>query len=205
MQYILNFSLVIIVFSLLAACSNGEDQKAEGTVDNDSPVSDSSLVKISPRDLLRASLEGNLETIKKAVDQDIDIDEQDQTGRIPLMLAAYNGHAEVVRYLLENDTDLTTSDNQGRTPLIFAASGSNPETVELLLENGADPNTTDQKEEWSPLMWAAAEGNYQVVSVLLEHGADPTLQDNDNETARDFAAQNNHTRIVELLKQAEDK
>lgn len=203
MNFLRHFSVAILSgFLIFAACSN-DDQKSQNSA-NDQNSPDSISTDITSQQLLSASLEGNLDYVQKALKQDVNINKQDPSGRTPLMLASYNGHAEVVRFLLENKADPNTADNQGRTPLIFAASGSFPETVETLLENGAEPNKVDEAEGWSPLMWAAAEGNEQVVNVLLNHGADPTLEDKDKETARDFASNNGHSKVAELLKQAED-
>lgn len=203
MNYLRHFSVAILSgFLIFTACSNS-DQKS-GDSANDLNVSDNTPTDITSQQLLNASLEGNLRYVKEAVKQNVSIDEQDPSGRTPLMLASFNGHEKVVRYLLDNEADPNAIDNEGRTPLIFAASGSFPETVEILLENGAEPNKVDKAEGWSALMWAAAEGNEEVVRILLTNGADPTLKDNDDETALVFASNNGHSKVAELLKQAGD-
>lgn len=204
MHYFRSFIATIAVGLLLFAGCGNSDQKKKDASGNQANLPGKVADKITTQRLLGASLEGDIAVAKKAVEQGVDIDIQDQSGRTPLMLAAYNGHSDMIRYLLEKGADLSESDNQGRTPLIFASSGPYPETVKLLLENDADPNKTDKAEGWSALMWAAAEGNEQVVRVLLEHGADPTLRDKDDETARDFATDNGHAKVAELLKQAEN-
>jgi ankyrin repeat protein len=119
------------------------------------------------------------------------------------MLAAYNGHTAVVEFLLGRGAPIDARNREGRTALMFAATGPFPKTVSLLLERGAAPNVTDTAEGWSPLMFAAAEGHRAVARHLLEHGADPTLTDRDGETARTFAANGNHTAVVNLLDEAE--
>lgn len=200
-----HITFILIGLVLFAACSNGDDRKTKSEETEVPNSSENFSTSITTQDLLSASLEGRIELIQDAVEQDIDIDSSDQTGRTPLMLASYNGHYTIVKYLLENGADPKASDNQGRTSLTFAASGPFPDTVELLLKNGADPNKTDKVEGWSALMWAAAEGNEKVVSVLLNHGADPTLRDKDNETASDFAVNNGHNKIAGLLKEAVNK
>lgn len=205
MDYLRHISVAILSgFIIILGCSNNDQQTIE-TANNSEGDQSNVSTNITTQTLIKASFDGNLDTVRKAVEQGVDVDSQDQSGRTPLMMAAFNGHYELVQYLLENGADPNTVDRQGRTPLIFATSGPYAETVRLLLDNGAKPNKTDQNEKWSPLMWAAAEGNEEVVKVLLDHGADPTLQDTDNETARDFASSNGHGKIVKLLKEAENE
>ncbi len=49
-------------------------------------------------------------------------------------------------------------------------------------------------------MYAAAEGQLEVVQLLLKHKADKSMTDIDNDTARNFAIQNNHLEVAEALK-----
>lgn len=184
---------------LAAACSdsgNGTEQPEQRS----EPTEESEAVSsVSLDELMTASLNGRLDVVRRAADAGMDVDQSDEMGRTPLMLAAFNGHADVVAFLLDEGADVEKTNTEGRPPLIFAASGSNPETVELLLERGADPDVTDDVQEWSALMFAAAEGQADVTRILLEHDADPSLEDEDGETALDFARDNGHTEIVQLL------
>lgn len=195
--------LLLTALILFTACGTEKDQQSKKSEAGQQSISESSSQAITTRDLIRASLEGNMKTVTRAVKQGKEVDSRDNAGRTPLMMAAYNGHSEIVRFLLEHGANPNSADKQGRTPLIFASSGSYPQTVKLLLDNGAKPNVTDKKEGWTALMWAAAEGNEKVVRILLDNGADPSLTDKDNETARDFASSNGHDKVVELLKQYE--
>ncbi len=83
---------------------------------------------------------------------------------------------------------------------MYAASGPSAKTVELLLEAGAEVNAQDNDERFTPLMYAAAEGQLEVVQLLLKHKADKSMTDIDNDTARNFAIQNNHLEVAEALK-----
>lgn len=198
-----HFTTLLTFLVLFSACGTEKTQNPKKSDTGQKSISESSSRAVTTRALIRASLEGNMETVKRAVKQGMEVDSRDKAGRTPLMMAAYNGHSEIVRFLLKKGADPNKADKQGRTPLIFASSGSYPQTVKLLLEKGENPNVTDSKEGWTALMWAAAEGNDKVVRVLLDNGADPSLTDKDNETARDFAAGNGHEKLVELLKQYE--
>lgn len=200
MMNIRPFKILSIVVLLLAwGCGESGSQNSGADKSSQPGKSPSSLTS---RDLIAASLEGNMQAVKKALGRDMDINGSDGAGRTPLMMAAYNGHRGLVEYLLREGADLNAADKQGRTPLIFAASGPNPKTVELLLAKGSKPNIADKNEGWTALMWAAAEGNREVVRILLDHGADPSLEDKDKETAVDFAESNGHEHTAKLLKKA---
>lgn len=191
--------LLVLGALSLTGCSDGDNKEAQ-TEERAEPATSSAPASSVSYDLLmRASLNGQLDVVRRAADQGVDLDRADEGGRTPLMLAAFNGHSDVVEFLLEEGASVEKKNSEGRSPLIFAASGSNPETVELLLEHGADPNVTDNVQEWSALMFAAAEGHVDVVRTLLAHGANPSLEDEDGETALDFARDSGHTQVVKLL------
>lgn len=187
---------VVVGLLLLAGCGSEPGNGSDGR-----PDSTSVERSLTVQDLIRGSLDGDLATVRRAVEQGVgpNVTDRRSNGNTPLMLAAYNGHVEVVRFLLEEGARIDARNAQGRTPLIFASTGSFPETVSLLLERGADPNATDDAEKWSALMFAAAEGHEEVVRILLEHGADPALEDRDGETAATFARNGDHTEIADLL------
>ena len=48
-------------------------------------------------------------------------------------------------------------------------------------------------------MNAAEEGKPETVSLLLKHEADTLLRDSEGKTATDYALENGHQTIVELL------
>jgi ankyrin repeat protein len=146
-----------------------------------------------------AALNGNIETVRQAIEGKVDVNATDDQRRTALMLASFNGHTPVVELLLEASASVDHRDASGRTALMFAATSSNVETVKTLLDAGAEVNAVDSGEGFTALMHAAAEGQVEVVKVLLEHNADPDIRDVDGDTARDFAAQNGHAEVVRLL------
>ncbi len=193
------FILPIICLLLFNACEQKEPSDSQLESENSASANIETVQDLTSEDLRNAALNGRMDIVEQAIEQDVDLHETDQLGRTALMFASYNGHTEIVRFLVERGTEISRKNMDGRTSLMFAASGPFPETVEFLLEQGADPNVKDNVEGWTSLMYAAAEGNRDVVQILIDNGADVSLKDTDGETAIDFARNNGHKSVVDLL------
>lgn len=153
-----------------------------------------------PEDLFReAALNGNLAEVQAKANDGVSINAADPQGRTALQLAAFDGHLETVQWLITEKADINHRDQFGRTALMYASTGENLATVEALLAAGAEVNLADKEENFTALMFAAAEGQDSIVSRLLESGADASMSDADGETAADFAKENGHAKVVELL------
>jgi len=152
--------------------------------------------------LIDAALDGNTKQVHLALDGGADVNAAKDEDRTALMMAAFNGHGKIVELLLDSGARVDSRDVLGRTALMYSASGPYPETVRILLEHGADPNISDKSEHFTALMFAAAEGQAEVVRTLLSHGASYETTDDDGETALDFARNNGHTEVVQLLENA---
>lgn len=68
------------------------------------------------------------------------MDERNEVGQTPLMLAAREGQVQYIDYLLSYGVKMNAVDNVGMTPLHHAVSGHAVEAVRLLLEKGAEVN-----------------------------------------------------------------
>lgn len=186
---------ILLVFLIITSCAR-EGQDKTGQPEQQT----AQTAGLTGNDLRAAALNGNLQGVEEAIEEEVAIDDVDELGRSALMFASFNGHTETVRLLVNEGAEVNLINTEGRTALMFAASGPFPETVLLLLESGADVNVSDTIEGWTPLMYAAAEGNRSVVDELLNYGADVSLEDKDGETAIDFATDNGHTETVTLLR-----
>jgi ankyrin repeat protein len=69
----------------------------------------------------------------------------------------------------------------------------------LLLVRGADPNAT-QPGGWTPLHQAAANGDLALCKSLLKHRAKRAPLADDRSRPLDFAIENGHQEVVQLLK-----
>jgi uncharacterized protein len=166
---------------------------------NNTPSEEKTAVHYSTEDFHTASLDGNIEKVKLALETGIQADIVDTDGKNALMLAAFNGHTEIIKILFEKGVPINKQDNDGRTALMYASTGPFPATIKFLLDKKAEINIADKVEHFTALMHAASEGQLEVVKILMENGADATLKDIDGDTAESFAVQNKHPEVAQYL------
>ncbi|XP_048483212.1 apoptosis-stimulating of p53 protein 1 isoform X3 [Plutella xylostella] len=87
--------------------------------------------------LLDASLEGELELVKKTATQVQNASAANDEGITALHNAICAGHFEIVKFLVELGCDVNAQDSDGWTPLHCAASCNNLPIVRFLVEHGA--------------------------------------------------------------------
>lgn len=166
------------------------------------PEITSLLLKRRPRlNLYDACAIGKVERVKSILKRKPKLlNEFAPDGFQPLGLAAFFGHVEVVRFLLESGAEVDTPSQNGLkvSPLNSAAAGRHYEIALLLLERGANPNMR-QADDFVPLHSAAQNGQIEMVKALIQYGADKDLKSADGRTARDFALENGHKIVAEVL------
>jgi ankyrin repeat protein len=122
--------------------------------------------------------------------------DDDQT---PLMFALELGKLNIARALIDHGADVNAQDKFGRLAALFWAIDGGYEIVRTLLERGADVNIQDS-DGWTPLMWATHDEKYEIARLLIEHGADTSLRTNDNKTALSIAQEEQVSReLIEML------
>ena len=88
-------------------------------------------------DLIEACEVGNLEEVKKLIEEGADIHIRSDW---PISGAANYGHLDVVKYLVENGTNIHADDDW---PLRWAVFKGHLEVVKYLIEAGADVRKVD--------------------------------------------------------------
>ena len=122
-------------------------------------------------DIHEAAEAGNIEAVKQAIANGVDVEVKDALWRSPLLIAAANGHKELTELLLAEGADVNAKDYRGRTPLDVAINFNKPEIVELLIDNGADVNA-EREGGYTPLIYAAGSGGHkEIVELLIANGA----------------------------------
>lgn len=128
--------LIITLLTITACGGNRADTANESATSSDSETS----VKPPAMDIHTATLLGDLNVIKKHIRAGSDLNEKDDYGSSPLIIATTFGKTEVARALIEAGADVNCISNDGSTPLHTAAFLCRIEIVEALLQKGADKN-----------------------------------------------------------------
>ncbi|XP_053141734.1 kinase D-interacting substrate of 220 kDa isoform X3 [Hemicordylus capensis] len=143
--------------------------------------------------------EENVPALKAFLEKCKDVDERNENGQTPLMLAAEQGNLEIVQELIKKGANCNLEDADNWTALISAAKEGHAAIVSELLNCNVNLEHRDMG-GWTALMWACYKGCTEVAELLLEKGANPNI------TGLQYsvypiiwAAGRGHSRIVELL------
>jgi len=185
----------------------------------------SALLQASPElDLHAAAAVGDIDTVRRLIDEGAAVAAMDRYKETPLGLALRTGRTEIAALLLERgglnqrtrrpllalaadgggpatvayllNNGLADLGTQGGIALLAAIRRGDAETVSLLLDRGVDVNTEDGQ----PLRDAASYGRLDVVRVLLTHGADPIRADAAGNTALTIAQAAGDAATEEILR-----
>ena len=142
---------------------------------------------------------GTVTEVKELMKQNPDIINQtNENGFSPLILACYRGNTEVAKFLMDHVKDINYKSQEG-TALAGLAVKYNKELVQYLLSKNADPNIADATGS-TPLFWAVKFGNKELIELLLQHKADKSKKDSMGMTPFEYALQTNNKEIINLLK-----
>lgn len=142
---------------------------------------------------------GTIEEAKKWIENKPNcVNETNEYGFSPLILACYSGNFEMVVFLIDNKADINYISSEG-TALMAATVKGNEKMVELLLKNKANPDVTNEAGT-TALMYAAQFKNAAIVRLLLENKANKLLLDKEGKTAFEYAVFAGNEEIINLLK-----
>lgn len=152
---------------------------------------------------LALNISGNesIETLKKLIEYDIDINATDKNGVTVLHWAACmdqvgDKSGEFTRLLIQHGADVSVQDRMGKSPTYWACEHNNIVALEQILLSGPDvnvPESIGSDDHPSPTAgrtashWAALHGNREMLNMLVEAGAVLSVQDSSNMTPKDFA------------------
>lgn len=148
--------------------------------------------------LIRTNEPRDIEDLLKN-NSNININQKNQHGSTPLILATYSGHLKIVKILIENGADINLTSNDKTTPLIWATVGSHTAIVRYLLNNNADINAKD-KHGFTALMWAASKSNESLIKIFLQYDADTQIKNYNSESASELAKKAGNIRLFYIIK-----
>jgi len=133
----------------------------------------------------------------------VNINQCDEEGVTPLLLACEEGNEEVVETLLRLGADPKVANSvNGFSALHYAAQNENcdGQFIRLLLKCGADVNAVTKEEKLTPLHLSALLCSIEVVKALVENGANVNALDTDGDTAlHNCAGKHNGTDRAEIV------
>lgn len=159
-----------------------------------------------PGHLLTAAMYDEIDTVKELLAAGADIDQQNECGHTPLILAATYGYEELGILLVAEGADVNIQGREGGTALIAASRHSRP-LVELLLSKGADIHTR-MADGTGPFTQCTIgilteEVGYDLATLLLSHGAEVDESAASGPmagyTPLMMAARNDHEGLVRFL------
>jgi ankyrin repeat protein len=143
-----------------------------------------------------AAYMGDIEELKKCLQDGIDINSQADVGSTALHLAANSGRKDIVEFLISKGAQVDAKDVFDWTPLLYAASHNYEDIADLLLAKGADVNAKD-KWGYTLLYYAIGNEDKDMAKLLIAKGADVNAKDNMGYTPLYYAAR--YIDVAELL------
>ncbi|XP_075065851.1 ankyrin repeat and KH domain-containing protein 1 isoform X2 [Mixophyes fleayi] len=155
--------------------------------------------QVDNRSLAEACSEGDVNAVRKLLNEGRSVNEYTEEGESLLYLACSAGYYELAQVLLAMHASVEDRGNKGDiTPLMAAASGGFVDIVKLLLIHSADVNAQSSSGN-TALTYACAAGFVDVVKVLLKEGANIEDHNENGHTPLMEAASAGHVEVARIL------
>lgn len=179
--------------------------------------------------LKNAIIAGNIEAIKKAIENGVDVNAKNALTPLTLTFRygrynqkqiqsdflRYSKIRKMVEILIDNGADVNMTDKSGNIPLLAAMTNGfwyyppekatiqeYKEIIKILINNGADVNVKPEAGN-TPLHWAVFDSrsfnNSDIIELLLKYGARVNVENDEGETALDLAKEQDDKELVQLL------
>ena len=147
-----------------------------------------------------AAYMGDIEKLKKCLQDGIDINSQEDFGCTALHAAANSDKKDIVEFLISKGANVDAKDALGVTPLYYAVMHNYEGIADVLLANGADVNTKNKdKGDFTLLNYALYDYDKKAIDLLITKGANVNVKDDAGYTPLVYAIWENDKDMVELL------
>ncbi|MGG0287716.1 ankyrin repeat domain-containing protein [Peribacillus butanolivorans] len=116
--------------------------------------------------LIQAAERKETETIKRLIEEGVDINTKDSEGRTATMIATYNNDVETTKVLIKAGADVNIQDNMKNNPFLYAGAEGYVEILKLTIEAGADPAMINRY-GGTALIPASEHGHIDAIKELL--------------------------------------
>ncbi|KAK7797973.1 hypothetical protein U0070_022331 [Myodes glareolus] len=155
--------------------------------------------QVDTRSLAEACSDGDVNAVRKLLDEGRSVNEHTEEGESLLCLACSAGYYELAQVLLAMHANVEDRGNKGDiTPLMAASSGGYLDIVKLLLLHDADVNSQSATGN-TALTYACAGGFIDIVKVLLNEGANIEDHNENGHTPLMEAASAGHVEVARVL------
>ncbi|XP_055223778.1 ankyrin repeat and death domain-containing protein 1B isoform X3 [Gorilla gorilla gorilla] len=127
-----------------------------------------------------------------------DLNQPDEKGRKPFLLAAERGHVEMIEKLTFLNLHTSEKDKGGNTALHLAAKHGHSPAVQVLLAQWQDINEMNENGE-TPFFLSVEGGHEECSKVLLTAGSDINIPNKLNISSLQIATRNGHASLVNFL------
>lgn len=94
--------------------------------------------------LLQVVENSDIEAVHKLIEAGMDVNQQDDKGRTPTMIATYNNDLEMAKLLIESGADVNIQDDLQNTPFLYAGAEGYLDILNLTIKAGADPKIVNR-------------------------------------------------------------
>ena len=121
----------------------------------------------------KAVHDGELDAVRAALREGIDLEQSDNRQRTALHIAAYRSHDRIFRLLAEAGADLNAMEFMAYDVITIAPVADDIGILELAIEYGGNVTNITSPYDGTALIAAARLGHAELVRKLLEAGAPP--------------------------------
>ena len=190
---ILMLCILLLPFGVWA---NGESESGTkaGTV-SDTEAGNNPGGKRELLDMIQA---GDIQSVEKSLQIDMDLDYKDDNGLTALHAAAEIGHVQLISTLLQRGVAIDPVDNIGRTPLFIAVENKHIDAVSLLTISGANPSIKNEEGQ-SPALLTLSQTPSVLDSLFQTNTVDIRLDKEENTLLHIVAKQGLESHVSALI------